>query len=87
MAAGSLGRVGWRGRQAGLFDGVSAIRSRLRRRCPWPPRGDEYSDDDRDGQNHGSQAFDRLVEVDERHSAHQCKEGNEECHPLTAILA
>ena len=37
MAAGSLERVGWRGRQAGLFDGVSAIRSRLRRRCPEEP--------------------------------------------------
>ena len=37
--------------------------------------------------SHGSQAFDRLVEVDERHSAHQRKEGNEECHPLAAILA
>lgn len=87
MIRASLGKVGWWSRKADLLHWVSAIRSRLRRGCPWPLRGHEYSDDDGDGQNHGRQTFDRLVEVDQRHSAHQGKEGNEERHPLAAVLA
>ena len=60
-----------RRRYAGLVDGVSVIRSRLGRGRTGPLRGNEYSDDDCDGQNHGRQAFHRLVEVHERHSAHK----------------